>query len=90
MTLGLTNGAGNNGGLVAATNSAVYGRIDGFGKSLPCTNTATATLSANQMLGVTTDASKSGMACSVTIPSKSTSSSSLSTLKLGKYLIKYK
>jgi gas vesicle protein len=61
IVLGLTNGAGNNGGLVAGANSAVYGRVDGFGKSLPCTNTATATLGANQMLGVTTDASKSGI-----------------------------
>ena len=43
----------------------------------------------NASIGVTTDASKSGMACSITIPAKSTSSSSLSTLKLGKYCIKY-
>lgn len=89
MTLGLTNGSGNNGCLITSSASAVYGRKDGFGKSLPYTNTATATLGANSMLGVTTDASKSGMACSITIPSKSTSSSTLSTLKLGKYCIKY-
>lgn len=40
-------------------------------------------------VGVSTSATNSGLVCKVTIPAKTTSSSSLSVKKLGKFIIKY-
>jgi hypothetical protein len=63
--LGLTNGSGGNGGIMTSANGQVWGRLDGFGQSLPFTNTITTAFGSNTMLGVTTDASKSGITGSI-------------------------
>ena len=62
--LGLTSGNAN-GGILTSANGQVWGRQDGFGKSLPFTNTVTTSFGSNPMLGVTTDASKSGITGSI-------------------------
>lgn len=64
MTLGLTNGTTNT-GLMAGTGDILYSRNSIYGTNAGTTNTASGGISGNISLGVTTDATKSGLIAKV-------------------------
>lgn len=93
MSLGFTDGSNNFGlrGRYNTSNSFFIYSTHFYGKPVGTSNSNNGheVAKASTAGGITTDPAKSGMACKLTIPTKNTPSSSLSTQKLGQWAIKY-